>query len=1409
MDTNILNIINNSLAKGNYDFLKNFLGRLSIFDYDEISSSMLGYIIQKGLGGEMFWIAADLLTSVSIPLSLKFLLNEEARSLQKEILLGKYSHKYFKHIFESYCNNQLDIDALRQVMEFYSPLFNTSFLSSISLVSHNFDEPKDYLQGIKITEASQEDAIAWLLHDHTLCSYFTLGYIVLNARYNQLRKWKPMPASKIRNLAAQMLEKGDSQAKYIAKVMKDALRRNAHNEAEYFVYECKYKEYKRLYSKCKNTSGSSHDILPTVKTPISKTTENANGNTPQQTVNTILRKFKKKKIAITGYFNGYTGGILYPRNVLCEGYPLPYDQACRVIDTYVASRQRVDLTVIDTFDIKGKKYGIMSMEVKSAYSKYDLDVFKMLKKGMTCPLEIVSSTPNFYEVKIASSNLRGFISNADYRKAKAVHNNETLEAQIAVLPHIIGHPIIFGSEIPKNILADRQGVEIHEDRYNNLFTSLELQQLSGNDKSLIDLMLADYPTFGTTNDNSVVKQRIICRIADQTLADKMNQLALSSITSDNFWVSPRTIQGDTILYLFNTGSIVLKIELYNGVFHLVSIADATHDIDAKRDIESNNLTQLKIQGSNVSIVGLYDNVPNDYNAEAVFQYIDRLNTYFRIKYELNRKAESFIKTSATDFANQSRYLNYQIKKEKAHTKFFLRRTPGQLNITSGESQGEGVNIMIQMTDNEFASLQGKQLDDETVSDEIRVDTVDDEGKIIDYCILKEDLRGNYVLRILGQHKNAASYLSTGMTLRSDANIKHLIVQNDAIKDFVYDSENLFRDLLGGDVTIPDTTPYENIEFFNSSLNNVEEGNNQPLAVKKALALENKGILLVQGPPGTGKTTTIVEIIRQLVKEKKKVLVCSQSHAAVANIYDKLKPYCDNILRVDEHEDDDLVLDASTFTSKDYERFLLDNMVLLKRLCAQRSDSEFDVGELTKGFFYSTPAIQKQYTKLHTLLIKYFKEEKNLDAEETSEMLRYLASEAKNISGSLLDAQIYQSKDVILGTCIGVGMNWVLKEGNIHFDTVVIDEAAKANLAESIVPMRMGDRYVLVGDDNQLPPYVDRQDIEEMVEDNEEGDEQDETKLKREVNRLIASQNKSLFEYFHNHKNFPQENLVTLNYQYRMNPKIGDLISTLFYDGKIFNGAGTEKQDVTLPGYPNPVTVIDTSNMKGSQEEHIGFSIRNKCEAEYICSEILPNIEAELVNNPDLSLGIISPYASQCEYLRSLISKKRIRDCVHTIDSIQGMEFDIVIFSFVRSFPKSSHRKVGFVDDMKRLNVSLSRAKKKLLVIGNMDTLTREDAHFSFLTTRVKPVDVFRKLRDMPTKISLVRTGIQKFLESGISDGTLLPDCSWSYIGEDKGSVNMIKISFVYEDENYSFRLKVKKLFFIDKKVTDTLVIFKK
>lgn len=342
-----------------------------------------------------------------------------------------------------------------------------------------------------------------------------------------------------------------------------------------------------------------------------------------------------------------------------------------------------------------------------------------------------------------------------------------------------------------------------------------------------------------------------------------------------------------------------------------------------------------------------------------------------------------------------------------------------------------------------------------------------------------------------------------------------------------------------------------------------------------------------------------------------------------------------------------------------------------------------------------------------------------------------------------------SLQVVMGTCIGIGTNPTIKKSGIKFDTLIIDEAGKANMAETNVPMSLAKKYILVGDHNQLPPYMDVQEVEEF-KNSDEAKEKDDIKIKSALST-------SLFEDFLNDPSFPEESKILLNYQYRMNPTIGKMVSELFYNGNLNNGTGTEKQTCELEDFQAPVIFYDTGRTLSMQnynpyEQNTGNgSIYNSCEIDIICNKIVPKIENLLINDSNLSIGIVTPYSEQVRRLKKELrgSAYHLENCVYTIDNIQGQEYDIVILSFVRSF--RGKRKVGFLDDLRRLNVALSRAKKKLIMVGNIETLCRPEAHRPNGLGGKLPEEVFASLKKVCIRYAEYNY-IDKFKQNGIRPG---------------------------------------------------------
>lgn len=272
------------------------------------------------------------------------------------------------------------------------------------------------------------------------------------------------------------------------------------------------------------------------------------------------------------------------------------------------------------------------------------------------------------------------------------------------------------------------------------------------------------------------------------------------------------------------------------------------------------------------------------------------------------------------------------------------------------------------------------------------------------------------------------------------------------------------------------------------------------------------------------------------------------------------------------------------------------------------------------------------------------------------------------------------------TCLGIASLSGAIESN--FDWVIVDEAGKATPPEILVPICLGRKVVLVGDHKQLPPVVDEallklQDKERM-------------NISREDLEL------SLFEYLERSLN--DECKSILDEQYRMNPVIGDLISKFFYEGKLISKTSREEKTIPLKIYESkPLVWLSTASRSDRKEERISDSYRNTCEAKIIFEQLL-EIDKEL---GELKLkketAIIAGYRGQRDRLTGLYESKykaRFHNMtveINTVDAFQGRETDIVFYSVVRS---NDDGNLGFLKDVRRLNVAFSRARELLIVVGD-------------------------------------------------------------------------------------------------------------
>ena len=437
----------------------------------------------------------------------------------------------------------------------------------------------------------------------------------------------------------------------------------------------------------------------------------------------------------------------------------------------------------------------------------------------------------------------------------------------------------------------------------------------------------------------------------------------------------------------------------------------------------------------------------------------------------------------------------------------------------------------------------------------------------------------------------------------------------------------------------------------------------------------KDVAIVHGPPGTGKTTTLVEAINETLMRESQVLVCAQSNMAVDWISEKLVDRGINVLRIgNPTRVNDKMLG---FT---YER---------------RFESHADYPQLW--------AIRKA--------IRELRKNRKKGSENYHQKMDRLKSRAAEIE-LRINAELFGEARVI--ACTLVGSAHRLLEG-MKFGTLFIDEAAQALEAACWIPMRRASRVILAGDHCQLPPTV------------------------KSIAALRAGLGKTLMERIAENK---PEVVTLLKIQYRMNDEIMRFSSDWFYGGKVESAPQIKYRSVL--DYDHPITWIDTSNEENQitieggdapedsasvsssesaanqnsdlnfKEQFVGesFGRINKAEAELTLltlAEYFTKISKRRVLEERIDVGIISPYRAQVQYLKKLIKKYeffkpyRRLISVNTVDGFQGQERDVILISLVRS---NDEGQIGFLKDLRRMNVAMTRARMKLIILGNKDTMTK-------------------------------------------------------------------------------------------------------
>lgn len=416
------------------------------------------------------------------------------------------------------------------------------------------------------------------------------------------------------------------------------------------------------------------------------------------------------------------------------------------------------------------------------------------------------------------------------------------------------------------------------------------------------------------------------------------------------------------------------------------------------------------------------------------------------------------------------------------------------------------------------------------------------------------------------------------------------------------------------------------------------------AVNKVL--HAKDVAIVHGPPGTGKTTTLVEAIYETLHRENQVLVCAQSNMAVDWISEKLVNRGVSVLRIgNPSRVNDKML---SFT---YER---------------RFESHPDYPQL----WSIRKAIRELYSQLR----------KASNRESVRTKINSLKDRATDLE-IRINESLFSEARVIACTLAGSANRVLVGQ---KYGTVFVDEAAQALEAACWIAIRKADRVILAGDHCQLPPTV------KCVEAARQG-------LGHTLMQSVV-------------KNKPDA-VSLLKVQYRMNDAIMRFSSDWFYGGMLQSAPEVKYRSIL--DFDTPIEWVNTEGMD-CNEEFVGDSYGriNKAEAELSVGQLknyITKIGRERFLEERIDVGLISPYKAQVQFLRQLLKKDsffkpyRTAITVNTVDGFQGQERDVILISLVRA---NEEGQIGFLNDLRRMNVAITRARMKLIILGDASTLTR-------------------------------------------------------------------------------------------------------
>lgn len=442
----------------------------------------------------------------------------------------------------------------------------------------------------------------------------------------------------------------------------------------------------------------------------------------------------------------------------------------------------------------------------------------------------------------------------------------------------------------------------------------------------------------------------------------------------------------------------------------------------------------------------------------------------------------------------------------------------------------------------------------------------------------------------------------------------------------------------------------------------------------------KDVAIVHGPPGTGKTTTLVEAIYETLRRETQVMVCAQSNMAVDWISEKLVDHGISVLRIgNPTRVNDKML---SFT---YER---------------KFESHPDYPELW--------SIRKTIREIR---------EHRKKGDNVHQKIARLRERAQEIE-MRINASLFDEARVVACTLVGSANKILVGQ---KFSTLFIDEAAQALEPACWIAIRRASRVVFAGDHQQLPPTIKCFDAMKQG------------LSKTLMERIVENQPTAV---------------SLLKVQYRMNDEIMKFSSDWFYNGQVESDKSVQHRGIL--DYDTPMLWISTSEDLEAKEEFVGENHGriNKPEAELTVNTLKEYIEKIGVRryiDERLDVGIISPYRLQTQYIRQLIKKdaffRQIRNTisVNTVDGFQGQERDIIMISLVRS---NDQGQIGFLNDLRRMNVAITRARMKLIIIGNAETLSHHSFYkklYKYVMSLQEPSALTNKSKTTTSKMTYEET----------------------------------------------------------------------